>query len=135
MHLIEWHLEVYLLGKKVKEMFGQMAKKTIKSSEEYISSKPAMSEEAQENRMIALAMDVAEKQLREGKASPSVVVHFLKMGSVKERMELEKLQKEKELLEAKVDALESSKRIEELYEEAIRSMRSYGGTASDEPED
>ena len=77
-------------------------------------------------------MDNAEKQLREGTASPSVIVHFLKLGSQKEQIEKEKLQKEKDLLEAKVEALESTKRIEELYEKAISSMREYSGSESDE---
>ena len=47
----------------------------------------AMSVEARENQMIALAVDLAEKQLMEGTASSQVITHYLKLGSTKERLE------------------------------------------------
>ena len=49
-----------------------------------ISRKPPLTEEAQEKHMIALAMDLAEKQLREGTASSQVITHYLKLASTKE---------------------------------------------------
>lgn len=90
-------------------------------------NRPALSPEAQENLMISLAVDLAEKQLREGTASSQVMTHFLKLGSVKAQLEIEKLRKETALLEAKTEALESSARVEELYNNAITAMRSYSG--------
>lgn len=38
--------------------------------------KPAASLEERENRMVAAAMDLAEKQLLEGTASAQVITHF-----------------------------------------------------------
>lgn len=82
--------------------------------------------EAQENHMIALAMDLAEKQLEEGTASPSIVAHYLKLGTEKAKLEQEKLRRELDLIDAKTESLESSKRMEELYSNAIAAMKSYG---------
>lgn len=89
--------------------------------------RPALTPEARENQMIALAVDLAEQQLREGTASSQVITHFLKLGSTKERIEKEILEKQKELISAKTEALQSAKRIEELYDDAIKAMRNYSG--------
>lgn len=110
-----------------------MSKK--KAREGYISTPidkpPALSPEARENEMIALSMEVAEKQLREGTASSQVITHFLKLGSMREREEREKLEEEVKLLRAKTEAYESAKNIESLYAEAIRAMQLYGGHVDD----
>lgn len=91
---------------------------------------PALTPEARENQLIALAVDLAEKQLEEGTASAQVITHYLKLGSTRERLEKEKLRKENELLQAKREALESAKRVEELYTNALEAMRSYSGTVT-----
>ncbi|MCI6805699.1 MAG: hypothetical protein MR912_08940, partial [Prevotella sp.] len=83
--------------------------------------------ESRENQMIALAVDLAEKQLLEGTASSQVITHFLKLGSTKERLEKEKLEEENKLLRARTEALQSAKRVEELYSDAIAAMRKYSG--------
>lgn len=89
--------------------------------------RPALSPEARENQLISLATDLAEKQLREGTASSQVITHYLKLGSTKEKLEKDILEKQRELIEAKTQNLQSAKRIEELYDEAIKAMRTYGG--------
>lgn len=88
---------------------------------------PALSLEARENQMIALAVDEAERQLREGTASSQVITHYLKLGTTKERLEKEKMEHEIDLLKAKVKSLESAERIEELYINALNAMKSYSG--------
>lgn len=93
---------------------------------------PADSPEARENQLIAAAVDLAEKQLIEGTASPSVITHYLRLGSRKEQLEREKLERENEVLRAKAEALESNRRTEELYSEAIEAMRSYSGYGTTE---
>ena len=77
--------------------------------------RPALTPEARENQMIALAVDLAEKQLLEGTASSQVITHYLKLGTTKEKLEREILEKQKALIEAKTENLQSAKRIEELY--------------------
>ena len=89
--------------------------------------RPALTPEARENQLISLAVDLAEKQLMEGTASSQVITHYLKLGSTKERIEKEILEKQKELISAKTENLKSAKRIEERYTNAIEAMRRYGG--------
>lgn len=89
--------------------------------------RPALTPEARENQLISLAVDLAEKQLIEGTASSQVISHYLKLGSTKERLEKEKLEEENKLLRAKTEALQSAKRVEELYANAISAMRKYSG--------
>lgn len=89
--------------------------------------RPALSPEARENQMIALAVDLAEQQLREGTASSQVITHFLKLGTTKAELEKEKLQLENELTKAKTESVKSMKRSEELMVEAIKAFRNYSG--------
>jgi predicted transcriptional regulator len=93
---------------------------------------PASSVESRENQLISLAVDLAEKQLMEGTASSQVITHYLRLGSTKERLEKEALEKKVKLLEAKTESLQSAKNTEELYRSAIEAMMSYGGH-KDEP--
>lgn len=90
---------------------------------------PAGTEEARENQMIALAVNLAEQQLRDGTASSQVITHYLKLGSTKERMEKEMMQEQIKLLTAKTEALKSAKHVEELYAEAMAAFRNYSGQA------
>lgn len=89
--------------------------------------RPALTPEARENQLISLAVDLAEKQLQEGTASSQVITHYLKLGSTKERIEREILEKQKELITARTESLQSAKKVEELYENAINAMRNYSG--------
>lgn len=101
-----------------------------------ISTRPAFTPEARENQMVALAIDLAEKQLRDGTASSQVITHFLKLGSTKERLEKEILEENKKLLIAKTDNIKSSKTSEELYLNAMKAMKKYsGGGESDDEEE
>lgn len=87
----------------------------------------ATTPEGRENQLVSLAVDLAEKQLEDGSASAQVITHYLKLGSTREQLEQERLQRENELLKARVDQLSSAKRIEELYETALNAMRTYAG--------
>ena len=90
-------------------------------------TRPALTPDARENQVMSLAVDCAEKQMREGTASSQVIVHYLKLGSSKERREREKLEEEIKLLRAKTEAMKSAKVVEELYTEAINAMKTYSG--------
>lgn len=95
---------------------------------------PALTPEEREDQLISLAVRLAEKQLVEGTASSQVITHYLKLGSTKERLEKEKLERENELLLAKTESLQSAKNTEELYKQALFAMRSYSGGGSDNDE-
>lgn len=94
-------------------------------------SPPAQTVEGRENQLAALAYDLAEKQMREGTASPSVITHFLKLKSSRQQLEIEKLRSETEFLRAKAEAVQSNQRSDELYAEAIAAMRRYSGVEED----
>lgn len=96
--------------------------------------RPALSPEARENQLIALAVDLVEKRLLDGSASSQETTHFLKLGSTKNRLEMEKLEEENRLLKARTEALQSQKRSEELFDEAIKAMQIYSGHCSNEDE-
>ena len=88
---------------------------------------PAPTPEGRENQLISQAVDLAERQIQEGTASAQVLTHYLKLGTTRERLEQEKITRENELLLARVEALVSGQRVEELYGEAIRAMALYAG--------
>lgn len=94
--------------------------------------RPALTPEARENQLISLAVDLAEQQLLDGTASSQVITHYLKLGSTKERLEKQIMQEQKKLLEAKTEAIQSAKRVEELYANALNAMKNYSGQSSDE---
>jgi hypothetical protein len=89
--------------------------------------RPASTDENREKQLVSLANDLAERQMQEGTASSQVITHFLKSGSTREKLERERLEKEVELLQSKVDSMASAKRVEELYAAALDAMRSYAG--------
>ena len=95
---------------------------------------PARTPEERENQLIAMAVECAEKQLRNGTASTAIVTHYLKLGSTRERLEQERLLKENELLRAKTEQLGSQKKVEELMAEALTAIKSYQGIEDDDME-
>ncbi len=96
---------------------------------------PATSIEARENQLISLAVDLAEKQLEKGTASSQVITHYLKLGSTKERLEKEILQQQSKLLHAKTEQIQSAKKVEELYKNALDAMRSYSGQKEEDDDE
>ena len=96
------------------------------------SSPPATTPQSREDQLISMAYDLAEERLRTGKATGAEIVQLLKWGSSKERLKKDILEKQKELVSAKTEALQSAKRVEELYEDAMKAMTSYAGGGSGE---
>lgn len=102
-------------------------KKTVQPSSQNRKIRPALTPEARENQLIALAVDLVEQRLIDGTASSQETTHFLKLGSMKNRLEMEKLAEENRLLRAKTESIQSAERVEKLYAEAIDAMRRYSG--------
>lgn len=99
------------------------------------SIRPALTPEARENQLIALATDLAEQQLRDGTASSQVISHFLKLGSTRERIEREILEEQKLLYKAKAKTYESTEEIKELYKNALDAMKIYSGAGGSDEDD
>lgn len=110
-----------------------MAKKAPISTNPSKKSRPAINPEARENQLVALAIDLAEQQLRDGTASSQVITHYLKLGTMREKLERERLAEENKLLKAKTEALQSAKEVKELYADAIKAFKNYSGQG--EPDD
>lgn len=104
-----------------------MAKVKTESPKLTPKRRTAMTPEGREGQMVALAVDLAERQLREGTASSQVITHFLKLGSERERLERERLEEENKLLRAKTEALEAQKESKVQYEKILKALRNYNG--------
>ena len=94
---------------------------------------PAATLEGREDQLINAAMELVERRIHEGTASAQETVHFLKLGSVRNQLEQDKLRNEVEVLRTRVKEMESRKDSGEMYEKALRAMRGYQGL--DEPEE
>lgn len=105
--------------------------KGVRSNGNHRKTRPALTPEAREAQMISLATDCAEQQMRDGTASSQVIVHYLRLGTQKSKLELEKLKRETELLSAKTTAIQSQEKIEQLYQDAMNAMKSYSGQDAD----
>lgn len=112
-----------------------MGKVKVSKNENDISKfRPAITPEARESRMVSLAMDLAEKQMMDGSASSQIITYYLKLGSSLSKLEAEKLKYETALLEVKTKSIESNDRLEKVYNDAIKAMRSYSGHDDEDDE-
>lgn len=94
--------------------------------------RPVTTPEARESRCISLAYDLVERRLLDGSASSQETTHFLKLATEKTKLEIESIREDNRLKRAKTESLESGKRIEDLYEKAIKAMRNYSGNGDPE---
>jgi len=96
--------------------------------------KPPTSPEAIQNHLIALAHEEAERMLVGGIASSQIITQLLKMGTAREQLEIEQLRQNTALASAKVVAMESAARAEELFEKAMDAFRGYQPSQDDDIE-
>lgn len=109
-----------------------MAKKYTTSVEKLARTPPATTPEGREQQLVALAMDASEERILNKTASAQELVYLMKAGSPNAKLERQILQLQAELLVAKTEALQSQKRVEELYSDALKAMRAYSGADSNE---
>lgn len=83
--------------------------------------------ESREQQMINLAVNEAERRLLDHTASSQIVVHYLNLATTQAQISLELARQDLELKRAKTEALESEKRTEQYYQQAIEAMRRYSG--------
>lgn len=86
---------------------------------------PPLSDEAMEKKLVSLAMLQAQIQLEEGRASSQVITHFLRLGTTRSEIELEKLKLENQLLEEKILAEQSGQQLKEMFQSVLDALRSY----------
>lgn len=114
-----------------------MAKSKANNPDPPITRKiaPADSPEVRESQLIALAVERVEQRLLDGTATSQEIIHYLRLGSTKNQLEMEKLKKENELLKAKTEAIKAEKQTAEMFAEAIAAMQSYRPPADEEEMD
>lgn len=83
--------------------------------------------EAREREMISLAVELAEKQLREGTASAAVIQHYLKLGASDYPLRMERLQRQNELYAAKKEEIDRNAQNEQIAKDAVEAMMRYSG--------
>ena len=99
-----------------------------------VDIQPSLSPEERENYLISLATNEAERRIKDGTASSQLITYYLQLGNQKERLKVEKLKNENELLKAKAESIKSQQHIEELYKDAIKAMQIYSGNGGSEEE-
>ncbi len=96
-----------------------------KKKPEVRTSRPSIDPEERDKQLMNEAYNLAEKQLKDGTASPSVIGHFLKLASKRETLEREILEKQKILIDAKSSSIGQSKETKELVEAAMEAIKKY----------
>ncbi len=94
---------------------------------------PPLNDEAQETKLVALALKQAQSHLEEGTASSQIVTHFLRLGSIRAQVELEKLELENRLLEEKILAERSGQQLNEMFGEVLAALKSYSYAVPGDP--
>lgn len=89
--------------------------------------KPHVDPDSRLQQLGSLALDELERRVLNGTATSQELTTLAKLGSEKALLENERLRRENELLTAKVGAIESAKRQEEIYAKAIKYMGIYRG--------
>lgn len=93
---------------------------------------PAATPEDREAQLMQLATNAVEQRIIDGTASSQELIYILKRGSRKEQLEIERLKKENELLKAKAEAIQSTRRMEDLYQDVLSAIKSYNGGVFDD---
>lgn len=101
------------------------AKKNTNEKEDKRKNRPALDPEDRDKQLMNKAYNLAEKQLEDGTASPSVINHFLKIASRRETLEREILASQKLLIEAKSHNIKEANDTKKLVEDAMDAIRKY----------
>lgn len=116
-----------------------MAERHFKEPKQPEPKKPrprrATTPEGREQQLVALAVDVAEEMMRNGNAPAQIVTHYLKIGSTREKIELELKREEIEVAKMRRETMAAAARIESVYAEALSAMREYQGAPTDNHQD
>lgn len=89
---------------------------------------PVLDSMTKEKQMTAKAITLVERQLEEGTAPPSVLMHYLRLSSSREKEELKKLRAEVSLAEAKAMAIVEGKKEEQLMKEVFEKFQQMSGS-------
>lgn len=94
--------------------------------------RPNLSPDAKLQRMISLSFDLVEQRLLDGTATSQETTYFLKLADPKHKLEVDIMEKQKDLIVAKTESLASQQRQEEMYAEAMKAFKTYSGNGDDD---
>lgn len=87
----------------------------------------ALTPEGRENELIDMAYEEVARRIANHEATSAELVHFLKMGSGRERLERDDKEAEMELKRAKTVAIEEGRSMEQIAKEAMDAFKRYSG--------
>lgn len=94
--------------------------------------RPGTTPERYNNQVVAAAYRLAEDQILSGEASAQVITHFLKEGSPRTQLELQRLENENALLKARVEQIKAAQNFEEMAAKAYDAIKTYQGHSDDD---
>mgnify|MGYP003595296460 CR=1 FL=1 len=94
--------------------------------------RPKFSEEAEEQQLMALAMQRAKEQLQNGTASSQLICQVLKNGSMQAKLERKILEVQHENIVAKTEMIKAVQRNEELFKNALSAIKTYSGKTDED---
>jgi hypothetical protein len=99
--------------------------KTTRERAETRELPPGITQEALQDQISYEALMLAQERIRDGTASSQIVCHFLDLSTEKSRLERAKLEAEVALKNAQAESIADSKRIIELYQDALGAFKMY----------
>ena len=90
-----------------------------------ITMTPPFTDEEQEKKLIALSYRQAQSQLEDGTASSQIITHFLKLGTIKAKLELEQAELQNRLLEEKIASERSGQELNEMFNDVLIALKKY----------
>ena len=94
--------------------------------------RPKFSEEAEEQQLMALAMQRAKEQLQNGTASSQLICQVLKNGSMQAKLERKILEVQHENIIAKTEMIKAVQHNDELFKNAFSALKTYSGKTDEE---
>ena len=98
------------------------------STPKHIKRVPDVSDEQREKRLINRALELVEERMEKGEATSAEILHFLKLGSERNRREQEEISYRTELMREKTRAIKSAEEREKKYDTVIDAFSRYGST-------
>lgn len=97
--------------------------------------KPSLDPVEREKQIMAAAVDLAEKKIRDGTASSQIICHYLELASPINRLKEERMVKENQLIDAKIEMTKQMASGDELTRAAIEAFRKYSGNGDSDDDD
>jgi len=86
---------------------------------------PPTTDEGLENKLISLAYKHAQKLLEDGSAPSQITTHFLRLGSMRAKVEMEELKLKSKLLAARIETEQGGQKLTEMFQAVMSVLKDY----------